>query len=375
MARHRIHYPGAIALVVMVGVAAASGASAPATGSRLAAGSAQASARIAFVSTPRGGGPAGIYVMNADGGGRRTVTTYDGWGADLAWSPDAQRLAFTRGYPASADIYVVKTDGSGERRLTRDAALDLSPTWSPDGRKIAFVRRRVGSTRIDLYVMNAEGSSERRLRRNLAGVPPVWSPDGRRLAFVGSRFASVDPNGLVSDIYVMNADGSGLRNLTQTPAWEDSIAWSPDGRRIAIVKHTGCLRCSPNSELWVMNADGRAKRVVAFGEGIGVATWSPDGRTLVYESAYRPNPDSPRLRFWYVTELFRVNADGSGQRRLTDGAQPLWSPDGKKIAFVGRRGGKADLYVMNADGSGQRPLTRTPDFGERIFAWSPARTK
>jgi Tol biopolymer transport system component len=56
-----------------------------------------------------------------------------------------------------------------------------------------------------------------------------------------------------------------------------------------------------------------------------------------------------------------MNADGSGQRRLTQrGAQPLWSPDGRRIAFVSKRDGNAEIYVMNADGSVQRNMTRSP---------------
>ena len=77
-----------------------------------------------------------------------------------------------------------------------------------------------------------------------------------------------------------------------------------------------------------------------------------------------------------------MNADGSGQRRLTRnagqvhegaiGAQPRWSPDGNQIAFVSERNGNADIYLMNADGSGQRNLTRNPRGHDTVFAWSPA---
>ena len=68
-----------------------------------------------------------------------------------------------------------------------------------------------------------------------------------------------------------------------------------------------------------------------------------------------------------------MNADGSGQRRLTRNAGSLssWSPDGRKIAFGRWRDGNDDIYVMNADGSGQRNLTRTHDALNQGAAWSP----
>ncbi len=107
----------------------------------------------------------------------------------------------------------------------------------------------------------------------------------------------------------MNADGTGQRNLTRNAAndflWLSSSSWSPDGRKIAF---------------------GRDR------DGNG----SSD-------------------------DIYVINADGSGQRRLTqDGQQPLWSPDGQKIAFRSKRNGNDDIYVMNPDGSGQRNLTRNP---------------
>jgi TolB protein len=78
-------------------------------------------------------------------------------------------------------------------------------------------------------------------------------------------------------------------------------------------------------------------------------------------------------------EVHVMNADGTGQQMLTGpqmltpgGATPAWSPDGKKIAFVSRRdGNEAEIYVINPDGSGLRNLTRTPDWNETSFVWSP----
>jgi Tol biopolymer transport system component len=185
-----------------------------------------------------------VYVVNADGSGKRRLAAKV-WPDTPAWSPDARKLAFVRGFrgntQANTDVYVMNADGSEERRLTRSAGYDISPAWSPDGRTIAFVR----DVPSDLYVMNAAGSGQRRLARN-AG-PATWSPDGRKVAFVGR-----------DGIYVTSADGSGQQNLTRG----DSPAWSPDGRKIAFVTHGRC--CPAKANLYVMNADGSGKRRLAY---------------------------------------------------------------------------------------------------------------
>ena len=88
---------------------------------------------------------------------------------------------------------------------------------------------------------------------------------------------------------------------------------------------------------------------------MGRPTWSPDGRKIAVVSG-RHGPEN--------SEIYVMNADGSGQRRLTRNAAfdraPAWSPDGRKIAFLRERDGKSGVYVMNADGSAQRRLTLDP---------------
>jgi Tol biopolymer transport system component len=106
-----------------------------------------------------------------------------------------------------------------------------------------------------------------------------------------------------------------------------------------------------------MNADGSDARRVATKATWGDPAWSPDGRRI----AFRRYDGQLGFRSAWPSDLFVVNADGSGLRRLTRQAANLrwfaWSPDGRTIAFL-RNG---DVYVVNADGSEERRLTQLAD--------------
>ena len=310
----------------------------------------------------------GVIVAPGFGLGSRVLDLLQGGppGPDTgvgAWSPDGGAITYLRAKKGDfrGAIYVVSADGRRLRKLSPDTAHDRGGQWSPDGRRILVVRqgRRDDLSPLDIWVMNADGSGQ----RNLTPAPgtevlggPDWSPDGQTIAF-----GSDD-----GDIYVMNADGSGQRRLTRGTAGDSVPIWSPDGRTIAFTRALPARngkggRRAP--EIHVMNADGSGQRKLSRNAGYDYgAAWSPDGQKI----AFVRGPGKP--------EIHVMNADGSGQKRLTrkDAADffPVWSPDGRRIAFLSERDGNGEIYIMNADGSGQRNLTRNAAYDTGL-TWSP----
>ena len=129
--------------------------------------------------------------------------------------------------------------------------------------------------------------------------------------------------------------------------------------------------------LWTANLDGTGIVSLVPGNNSqnGDAAWSPfGGEKIVFKSDRFGVPAT----YGPTTDIFVVNADGSGLTRLTTTTsyqtQPSWSPDGSKIVFTSYRDGDANIYVMNEDGSGQTQLTSTTDHDEWP-SWSPDGSK
>jgi WD40 repeat protein len=270
---------------------------------------------------------------------------------------DKRKLAFGSNRDGNYELYVMDEDGANVRRLTNNLASDGHPSWSPDGTRLAFVSDRGG--RNALYLMNADGSNVTKFSDfGVDTADPVWSPDGTRLAFTAYT------NDLGSEIYVANVDGTGAAvNVTNNPQEDFAPAWSPDGRRLAFTSR----RDNGTFSVYVVNADGTGARRVVEGYGREPA-WSPDGGRLAYAEGVQ-----------YGHALFVVNADGTNRKALTAAAPfvsdltPSWSPDGARIAFVSNRDGNAgnyEVYVMNADGTGQTRVTNNTAH-ELSPAWQP----
>ena len=140
------------------------------------------------------------------------------------------------------------------------------------------------------------------------------------------------------------------QSASAVPAERPSLAAGAAGSKIAFISEP--LDTGYSGEVYVMNADGSGKRRLA--PAFPGMRWSPDGRKIAFSTWQ----DS-------TSDVYVMNADGSGQQRLTSDAgwdgSPAWSPDGHAIAFARNPAGRrsSELYIMNPDGSGRRRLTRS----------------
>lgn len=173
-----------------------------------------------------------LYVMNADGSGRRRVTSGGANEQDGAWAPDGKSLFYSSDEDSRGDIYRAWLDTGRVDRLTRQfVGRAIMPAVSPDGARVAFAAQtlRLGQFwAFQVHLLDVARGTTEALAATSGACWPSWSRDGRRLANV--RLYDDRPSVLeVRDL----ASGSATRVVEDRVMWSYYPDWSPDDRHLA----------------------------------------------------------------------------------------------------------------------------------------------
>jgi dipeptidyl aminopeptidase/acylaminoacyl peptidase len=211
-----------------------------------------------------------------------------------------------------------------------------------------------------ILVIAPDGELLFRLNKSFWAREPAWSPDGAQLAFTAQDWQTRR-----FDLRLVDAQGAVSPALLTGQTKLENTSWMPDGKSLLIEGLSGLS----DTELFFINADGSGLRRLTGADGYdGDAQTSPDGTQIVFVSNRDGNED-----------IYLMDIDGSNVRRLTNNpandVHPAWSPDGRWIVFASNRGSglamnNYNLYVMSTDGGNQCQLTQGED-SEWEPVWSP----
>ncbi len=237
------------------------------------------------------------------------------------------------------EIYISDYDGANARRITINRNLNINPAWSPDGRSIAYTSYRSGLP--DILVSNIYAGTMDVLTKNAGNnFVPQFSPDGTRIVFMSTR----DGN---PEIYVMNRDGSDVRRLTNNPTADTSPTWSPNGTQIGFTSdRTG------TPQVYMVGVDGSGARRISFETYADRATWSP--------APYNEIAFSAKTGPGFDIKILHIASGETRQITFGEGTNesPVWSPNGRHLAFMSTRQGRSQVFTVDRDGRNLRQITR-----------------
>ena len=323
-----------------------------------------------------------LEAQDVDGMGTfRDVVSLESAGS-VAISPDGSLVAFTvRATDWDENRYdsEIWIAGSGEPyQLTRTAGgSSSSPSWSPDGRWLAFTANRGEGNQV--YLVSPRGGEAFALTELEGGVSAfAWSPDGSRMLLRAQEqetardkarqetygdFAVEDAEFRMTHLWVLDVspagDGSEPARLTEGDFTVSDARWSPDGDRVAFVRHPdpGINQMFLGSDIWMLDvASGEATALVESPGPDGSPVWSPDGDWILFQE-YTGELDGA---FYRNRELARIPADG-GQIEVLTGSfdeQPggaVWTESG--IVFSASQGTRRQLFSLDPQSGATTELT------------------
>jgi Tol biopolymer transport system component len=304
-----------------------------------------------------------------------------------SFSPDGETIIF---HSNLGGVYTMTADGRDPTRLVGyddvDRGFPLNPVYSPDGEKVAFATEYASwDNRCDIYICDADGPNVTRLTAfypdsDKSGPPahtptkkPSFSPDGTKILFTHTE----DDNSR-SWVYTVNVDGTGLTRLSDDDAYDLNPAFSPDGERIL---YTSYASTTPppyesenfkhsDSDIYIMNADGSGKTRLTDGEGdYYYPSFSPDGDLVTYAGVRGVDAEGDEELVVFTLDIAKPKAKPVSKARTKArpwlffaGVEhpPIFPPGGGKIAYWITEGPDYGFYIEDL-ASGEKVLVKHVD--------------
>jgi len=292
--------------------------------------------KLVFCSTRAG--QKNIWTLDLESGALKQLTFEKEDEEYPAWSPDGKSVVYTSGAWGMRNYYIVPAEGGTPRRVTAHAGLGGACTFEPDGKSLICHRYDLGSG--DLLRLRLSDGEVSTITSGAAwDYKPTTSPDGRWIAFSRSEEGP-------SHIWLLPSAEGRPRQLTQSSGDDRWPTWSASGNQLffhRVVERGTAIKV-------LERRTGEVRTVVGEEEAPSQASFDPRAERVVYSS------DVGGRKALKILDL------KTGSRRTLDTGPgdadfPRWSPDGKSIAFVARRGERWEVCLIEPDGGDAITLT------------------